>query len=164
MALNSPVFDDFVDEFALNVAKTIQFFNDKMNNVVDQSMVINSEGSLSGCGKFAFHPKMDLHEDVTTHSYHMFLDLPGIKKQDISINISPDNILSVLGERHVTNVNMIKKDKFYKRERSYGKYCRYVKLPNDVDVDSVNAAMENGVLHITLKKGSVNSGKKIVIN
>lgn len=83
------------------------------------------------------------------YAYHIEVDLPGIKKEDVDIKIE-DNTLVVSGERKVKNE--IKEDEYYKIESSFGKFSRSFSLPEEVDVENIHAESKDGVLEIVLPK------------
>ncbi|NPA74067.1 MAG: Hsp20 family protein, partial [Epsilonproteobacteria bacterium] len=46
----------------------------------------------------------------------------------------------------------VKKEDYYKIESSYGKFMRTFSLPDNVNVENIDAKTEEGVLQITLPK------------
>ena len=76
-------------------------------------------------------------------------DLPGLKKDDIKLEIR-DNRLHLSGERRTESEE--KKDNFYRRERTYGRFQRSFSLPASVDRTKVDARFKEGVLEIELPK------------
>ncbi len=76
-------------------------------------------------------------------------DLPGLNPEDIDIHIT-DNVLTIRGEyKHEED----KEEENYRiRERSYGRFERAIRLPQQINTDETNAEYENGVLHLTLPK------------
>jgi len=76
-------------------------------------------------------------------------DIPGIRKEDVNINIS-DNILSISGERKTEE--KVEKGEYYSYERSEGTFCRSIELPFDVETDKTKAHLDNGVLEIRLAR------------
>ena len=80
------------------------------------------------------------------------LGLPGIQKSEISIS-AHNNILNI---KHVApseeTIVDDEKKKFRLREFNYSGFSKSFKLPKSVDVTKISAAMENGILHITLMK------------
>jgi len=76
-------------------------------------------------------------------------DLPGVDKKDIRINVS-GNMLEVSAER---KAELEKSEKDYvRRERSYRRFYRSMRLPAAVDKNGAKASFNNGVLEITLPK------------
>ena len=76
-------------------------------------------------------------------------DLPGVDKKDIRINVS-GNMLEISAERRA---ELEKSEKDYvRRERSYRRFYRSMRLPASVDKDGAKASFNNGVLEITLPK------------
>ncbi len=87
-------------------------------------------------------------------------DIPGVKKEDLSVNISGDR-LEVSAERKKEAEE--KKEGYIRRERTYTSYYRAIPLPTEVDADKADATFENGVLEITMPKVQVPEKKKIEI-
>ncbi|KAL4284101.1 hypothetical protein GQ457_16G011100 [Hibiscus cannabinus] len=86
-----------------------------------------------------------------TPNAHVFkADLPGLKKEEVKVEIEDDRVLQISGERHVEKEE--KKDTWHRMERSSGKFSRRFRLPEDVKMEDVKASMENGVLTVTVPK------------
>ncbi|MEE1353994.1 MAG: Hsp20/alpha crystallin family protein [Acutalibacteraceae bacterium] len=91
--------------------------------------------------------------DITDEgdSYQLTADLPGFKKEDIHVGVDK-NVVSVTAERHSEAENSDKRDKFIRKERSYGSYKRSFTIGENVDTSAIRAAYDNGVLTLTLPK------------
>lgn len=125
------------------------------SRVFDNYPQINDENSIS-----AFMPKVNTIEHE--NSYHIMIDLPGVKKEDINIDLN-ENILTVYGSREYKQET--KKEDYYKLESSFGKFQRAFSLPENIDSDSITATNENGVLEIVVpKKQQLENKKKISIH
>ncbi|MDD5401047.1 MAG: Hsp20/alpha crystallin family protein [Sulfurimonas sp.] len=111
---------------------------------------LNQEGALLG-----FTPVVNTREGE--FAYHIEADLPGVKKEDISVE-TKDNVLTISGERK--HKNEVKKDDYYKLESSYGKFLRSFTLPKGVDAENIKASCENGVLEVTIPKLTKDEEKK----
>lgn len=89
-----------------------------------------------------------------TPEAHVFkADLPGIKKEEVKVEIQDGNVLQISGEKSVEKED--KNDTWHRVERSSGKFLRSFRLPENAKVDQVKAGMENGVLTITVPKEEV---------
>ncbi len=119
-----------------DITRTFQQFTDLANQLV------KSEGSIA-----SFVPTVNTREDEK--GYYIEVDLPGVKKEDIHLDVK-ENILTISGERKVKKE--VKREDYYKLESSFGKFERSFTLPDDVDVDKIEAKTEDGVLNITLPK------------
>ncbi len=93
-------------------------------------------------------------------SFHLEVDLPGIKKEDIDIKVE-DNILVVSAIRKFKNE--LTRDNYYVCESSFGKFERRYALPESVDTNKVNAKLEDGRLSIELQKTKKAKPKSISI-
>jgi len=74
---------------------------------------------------------MDLHEDAQKNVVTATFELPGLKKEDVNIEVN-NNGLTVSGE---SSSSSEKDDNGYAvRERRYGKFSRTLQLPQGVKV------------------------------
>lgn len=83
-------------------------------------------------------------------SYLLEADLPGFKKEDISVDIEGET-LTIRAERTDEKEEKDGKGNFVKRERSYGSFSRSFDMTG-IRTEDVSAAYENGVLKLTLPK------------
>jgi HSP20 family protein len=89
-----------------------------------------------------------------TPEKHVFMvDLPGLKKEEVKVEVEDDRVLQISGKRNreVEERN----DTWHRVERSSGKFLRKFRLPENAKVELVSAAMENGVLTVTVPKEEV---------
>lgn len=101
--------------------------------------------------------------EITEADEHflMSVDLPGMKKQDIKIEVN-ENTLSVSGERKRESKSD-GKDKVQRYEKSYGYFKRSFTLPSTVDSAKVEARYEDGVLELYLPKTPTAKPRQIEI-
>ncbi|KAM1020132.1 hypothetical protein ACFX13_042162 [Malus domestica] len=86
-----------------------------------------------------------------TPEAHIFkADLPGIKKEEVKVEVEDGRVLQISGERSREQEDQ--NDKWHRVERSSGKFVRRFRLPENAKIDQVKAAMENGVLTVTVPK------------
>jgi HSP20 family protein len=83
------------------------------------------------------------------YAYHVEVDLPGVKKEDIHVDIK-ERILTISGERKTKNE--VKKKDYHKIESFYGSFQRSFTLPENVDMENIEANCEDGVLEVVIPK------------
>ncbi|KAL0402840.1 UNVERIFIED_CONTAM: class I heat shock protein [Sesamum radiatum] len=89
-----------------------------------------------------------------TPEAHVFkVDVPGLKKEEVKVEVEDGSILQISGERSKEQEE--KNEKWHRVERSSGKFLRRFRLPESAKLDQVKAAMENGVLTVTVPKEEV---------
>ena len=76
-------------------------------------------------------------------------DLPGVKKEDIVIDLTEDSleIMAIFEDE-----SEFKGENFIKKERRYGESKRSISLPKMVKIDEASAKFDNGVLTVTIPK------------
>ncbi len=107
----------------------------------------------------AWSPTVDVIEQ--DGSYVVKADIPGVKKEDIDIDIK-DRILTIRGEKKTQEKT--EKEGYVRVERSYGKFVRNFTLPENVVEDKIAAKCTDGVLELTLPKKEEEKPKKIAID
>jgi len=55
-------------------------------------------------------------------------------------------------------------NRFFQRERSFGRFSRVMPLPQDSDVDNIHAEYKKGVLNITIPKLKARKEKTAPLN
>lgn len=103
-------------------------------------------------------PAVNVKEDAK--AYVMELAVPGIKKEYCRVCINNDDNLEVTIENKMEHKDEDKKEHYLRREFSYSNYQQVYVLPEDVEKDHVTAAVENGVLAITMPKKTKEEEKK----
>lgn len=76
-------------------------------------------------------------------------DLPGVKKEDIVIDLTEDTleVMAIFSDE-----SEFKGDNFIRKERRYGETKRTISLPQMVKIEEATAKFDNGVLTITIPK------------
>jgi HSP20 family protein len=120
-------------------------------------------------------PKVDVAE--TDKEIEITAELPGLERKDVEISLE-DDVLTIRGEKKTESAQDAKdnKDKDAKKdngggenknyhltERSYGVFLRVLQLPPGIDPSTIEAAMSNGVLKITIPKPAKAQAKKIEV-
>ena len=85
--------------------------------------------------------------------YRVEVAAPGMTKEDFDIHLGEGNELVIAMEKKNEGGEKDKEGKKYlRREFSYTKFQQAFDLPDNVDVEKINASMNNGVLTIELPK------------
>jgi len=118
---------------------------DRINSLFEQALLPSEyedrEGGLPG----TWAPAVDVIE--TEDSYLLFVELPGVNKEDIQLNVR-DRRLELSGRRHSLGENR----NFLRMERSYGPFRRTFDLAVPVDTERIAADFEAGILRIDVPK------------
>ncbi|KAG6823677.1 hypothetical protein H0H93_003246 [Arthromyces matolae] len=106
-------------------------------------------------------PRMDLHEDTDKNTVTATFELPGMNKEDVSIDVH-DGRLTISGETKSSTEH--NENGYAVRERKYGKFSRTLRLPAGTKEEDIKAKLDNGVLSIEFPKvNAEESPRKITI-
>src|SRR5688572_22864127 len=94
-------------------------------------------------------PALPLDVTEADGHYVMTAELPGVDKKDLTVECQ-NGALSIRGEKRSQREET--KEKARLLERSYGAFSRTLVLPDDADLDQVNATFRDGVLRIEIQK------------
>ena len=106
-------------------------------------------------------PTMKVDVAETDSNFIVKADLPGVKKDDIAIEVKGDQV-SITAE--VKRESEEKKgDTLVHSERYYGKQFRSFTLGTEIDRNKVAAKFADGVLELTLPKKAAAASRKIQV-
>lgn len=108
--------------------------------------------------------RKELRVDVVEHDGTVAVTadmIPGLSKEDISIELVNPKTLEISAERKVEREE--KKEGYYLRERRSGMVRRLIPLPKAVTKDGAKATFRNGVLEIQLQKAAGEPETRIAI-
>jgi len=96
-------------------------------------------------------PLVDLADNGK--EYLVKAEIPGIKKEDLKIEVAPDN-LEISGETSFEQNEEDKETGYLRRERRYSRFYRTLPLPEKVLTEKVEAELKDGVLTVKLPKAT----------
>ncbi|RDX48931.1 HSP20-like chaperone [Lentinus brumalis] len=107
-------------------------------------------------------PAVDLHEDAEKNLVTATFELPGLKKEDVSIDVR-NNVLTVSGETKQSEERT--EQGYVVKERRYGKFSRSIPIAEGIKPEEIKASLENGVLTVTFPRTTPEQApKKITIS
>ena len=115
-------------------------FSSILDNFFDDNYV-------KAANEIAFRPTVDVSE--TDKEYHLELTIPGVEKENITIDLK-DNFIIITGERKKVERESTKK--YLKEETVYGSFKRSFQLPENIDMEAISAELNQGVLNIVIPK------------
>lgn len=115
-------------------------------------------GSTPQAGRRAgVFPALNLSEDKD--NYYVRAEIPGLEAQDLDIQAN-DKSLSISGEiKPQADENV----RYHRRERGTGKFSRVINLPDAINLDAINAGLDNGILTVTLPKSEALKPRQITV-
>ena len=130
---------------------------DRLRQQVERWHGALSEGAfpMPAAGVF---PLTNVTED--SDNYYVRAELPGITSDELDIQVTAKGI-SISGERKIpVEGNNVK---YHRREREAGKFSRTINLPENVDVNKVDASLKNGILTVIIPKSEVAKPRQITV-
>ena len=102
-------------------------------------------------------PPVDVEE--TEDAYVIDADVPGVKRDDVNVEVR-DNELVISGEIKEQD----RKGLLRRETRRKGRFEYRLILPSDVDADSVEARLDDGVLNIRVPKAAKAKPRRIEVS
>jgi len=95
-----------------------------------------------------FSPRIDITEDDKNLFVHA--EIAGMGKSDVKVSVNEDRMLILKGEKKKAE----KKDdvNFLRNERVFGEFERSFMLPDNVDVEKIQAKYDSGILELVIPK------------
>ncbi|MBC8257198.1 MAG: Hsp20/alpha crystallin family protein [Candidatus Marinimicrobia bacterium] len=117
---------------------------DDVEKMVSQAFGHSNLGTEAGAH---LQPLLDVYE--TDNAIEVSLDLPGVDKKDVKVNVS-NGLLTISGERK--DAVRENSDGRIWQETSFGTFKRTFELTDAVVENKIKAQFKNGVLKISLPK------------
>ena len=105
-------------------------------------------------------PAIDIKD--AGNEYIVEADMPGVTKENVDIEIIEGG-LKITAKRE--EVSEEEREGYIRRERGYMSFHRRLPIPEDSNVDSIEARLVDGVLQITIpkKEGTVEERKTVEV-
>jgi len=140
-----------------NPLQDLMVLQDRMNRLFEDATQRRTQTDGGAGDEFEradWTPAADIYE--TESGYLIALDLPGIKRDAVEIDID-DNRLLIKGTR------VVDESKSRRSERPRGKFVRSFTVPVSVDQNRIDADYKDGVLQIRLPKRTEQKAQKIEV-
>jgi len=104
----------------------------------------------------AYRPDVDIY--VSDDAAIFIVDIPGVAKGDVSIEVDETDSLVVLG-----TTSAGEPENAVVRQYHVGNYYRAFQLSDEYDKEKISAKLENGLLEITVPKREETKPRRIAI-
>ena len=121
-----------------NAGRKIRRFVDDFDSVMQNGLHIEVG---------AFMPRVDISEGKEAD--YLVAELPGVSQDDVKVTVT-DGVLTLRGEKK--RREEYNGQDFHRIERSHGEFVRQFNLPDNLNLDSVEARFKDGVLEVRIPK------------
>ncbi len=126
-----------------------------MNRLLEESYVQPRRGGEGGSGQAQHVPANVFHSG---DNIVVFVPMPGLQPEDVEISVN-EGVLTLHGKKRGNE----ERHEFYVHEWTVGPYTRSLQLPDEVDVESARASLDNGVLVVTFNKSERSKPRRIQV-
>lgn len=98
-------------------------------------------------GTANWRPTADVYEQ--DNQIAVKAELPGVKKEDIDIELDRGSLI-IRGQRHAEH--QVRRDHYYRTERSSGSFYRRLPVPEGVKADQIQASYNDGILEVRIPR------------
>lgn len=105
--------------------------------------------------------RMKIEVTEANGEYKVVAELPGVRKEDIQVNIDGDQVSITAETRAEREVK--EGERVLHSERHFGKVSRAFRLAQEVDEAKASARYTDGVLELTLPKKAAAAAKQLTI-
>lgn len=114
---------------------------------------------FGGAGDAAPPIRLDVKEDA--EMYHIHAELPGVKKEDIHVQI--DGPMVAISAERKQEKEVKEGERILRTERYFGQVSRSFQLSHDIDDVHATAKFSDGVLELSLPKKSTPQAKHLTV-
>ena len=124
-----------------------RFLADPFGNTMWPSLFGESDRWFGDFSSAKFAPSIDVADEKK--NIRITAELPGMDEKDIELSVQ-DDALVIRGEKKVEHTS--DEDGYYRTERSYGSFERWIPLPVEIDSSRAEATFKKGVLTVRIPK------------
>ncbi len=97
----------------------------------------------------------------TPHEVVIQAMIAGVKPEDMDVSITAKDMITIKGKRQ--KIREVEEENFYYKELYWGSFSRSLLLPQEIDVDRVEAGHKGGLLTVRLPKINRDKVQKVKI-
>ncbi|KAL5980975.1 hypothetical protein ACLOJK_028895 [Asimina triloba] len=87
-----------------------------------------------------------------TEAAHIItLELPGVRKEELKVQVEDDRFLEISGERGKEEEEKTG-ETWHLKERRRGNFKRRIKLPQNANLDQIKCSLDHGIVTVTIPK------------
>ena len=87
------------------------------------------------------------------------MEVPGVAPDNLEVSVN-GRVLSISGER---STQRSEDSKLHRSERVFGKFSRSIELPDNYDLDAIQASHDSGVLTLRVPRSAAAKPRTIAI-
>jgi len=110
-------------------------------------------------GLWNWNPAVDIYEDE--NNIVVKAEIPGMDKESITVDVK-DRVLTLKGES--SDDKEVNEERYFRKERTYGRFERAFTLPADVQADDITAEYKDGVLKVMVPKPEEQKPRQITVH
>lgn len=141
----------------LNPMRDLVNYRRRMDSLFDDFFADFFNGTRAELNR-GWNPKVNIFEE--DDQIVMKAEMPGVDKDNIAVDVD-GRVLTLKGEQSTDNE--VKKENYYMRERSYGKFERSFTLPEKIESEKIKAEYKDGVLKLNIPKPESSKPKAITV-
>ena len=112
--------------------------------------------------EMAGEPRIRMDVTETEQAYTVKADIPGVRKEDIKIDIDGNHVTISAESRRESEEKQ--GESVVRSERYFGQQYRSFSLANEINDAEVTAKYQDGVLELVLPKKSRGAARKVVVS
>jgi HSP20 family protein len=96
---------------------------------------------------------------VRDEAFFVEAEVPGLKLTDLDLTVTGNELTLSGGREDATGEDVT----YHRRERGVGRFGRVIHLPGEVEADSVEASLKDGVLTVKLPRAAALRPRRIEV-
>jgi HSP20 family protein len=135
---------------------------DNFSTNFDSSLTPQQGRGSEGARRVSAFARAPVDVREKDNQYIFEADLPGLTKDEVKVQLEEDGkVLAISGERKHNFEEKKEGQNYHRIERSYGKFERRFRLPENASSSEIKASAKDGVLTVTIPKQKPKENKTV---